>query len=678
VNFDIKRICDFSHISKRQGTDVVCYTKPLDSLKGWNDHFFWIDAFACLALFPWHNGKSVLRDVIPKSSEFSLEHYATLVAYLAPFHKNRFVILYPNYRSYKVAPDRSLSELEASVDKIFDKRGNGEQAEQGDSASGGHGVGIDVVAKTIVEDKLRDDYGAPGGPIVGGKYQSLIHRLFFGAVQNAEVRGGIMPTLTFVSFSVSITPEREEGDHIELLAGANLQAIGAPQRFIISSDSSNHSGVNIAEAEVDSVVRTSMPIIRSATTTTPTADPAAISKEKLVGSSVFGADSSSAGERHPIFGGFFDCSCSDFLIGEAEAAKTIRLRAEISKLEVTALNERNTILEKERNALYVKVTDLQAVVVSKDRELIDFAAQLTSIKSHNDNLANQVSSSELKEKLSNNENLTERLEEFQDAQLKVINDKFDKLCADFVEVTFHLEERIAVGKAIEKSMQDGLADGIIHGREELKSNKDASIEAVMNIMRLEEHLAARLGLNESQPHADQLMVPIHHFPDKTVVGASALSLALDVLDARVRRIRENIMIHRSLFQDAYVPLAEPLSAAALIGMEDDYRVMSTDDQSTVNESVVDKDVNPFPNVRRSCFPSQSLSLYAPFPSAFVTSYGPSYLGSSFHVSFAWLASFLRMTASVSYVNENGMSPLLEFIIVRCDLIFPRGHWFADV
>nr|GFD44745.1 hypothetical protein [Tanacetum cinerariifolium] len=37
---------------------------------------------------------------------------------------------------------------------------------------------------------------------------------------------------------------------------------------------------------------------------------------------------------------------------------------------------------------------------------------------------------------------------------------------------------------------------------ELKANKDASIEVVMNILRLEEHLAARLGLNESQPHAD--------------------------------------------------------------------------------------------------------------------------------------------------------------------------------
>nr|GFC46387.1 hypothetical protein [Tanacetum cinerariifolium] len=33
-----------------------------------------------------------------------------------------------------------------------------------------------------------------------------------------------------------------------------------------------------------------------------------------------------------------------------------------------------------------------------------------------------------------------------------------------------------------------------------------------------------------------------------------------------RRIKENIMSHGSLFQDVFVPLAEPLSAAALTGM----------------------------------------------------------------------------------------------------------------
>nr|GFA39109.1 nonaspanin [Tanacetum cinerariifolium] len=105
-----------------------------------------------------------------------------------------------------------------------------------------------------------------------------------------------------------------------------------------------------------------------------------------------------------------------------------------------------------------------------------------------------------------------------------------------------LKEKLsAVSKAIEKDMQYGLAVGITHGRKgraltdvaahnpsakadyvsalqqllnvnfpllaELKTNKDTSIEALMNILRLEEHLAERLGLNKSQPHADQLMVP---------------------------------------------------------------------------------------------------------------------------------------------------------------------------
>nr|GEU33785.1 cellulose synthase-like protein H1 [Tanacetum cinerariifolium] len=51
-----------------------------------------------------------------------------------------------------VAPDRSSGELEASVEKLFGEGGSGEQAKQGDFASGGHGVGIDVVVETSVED----------------------------------------------------------------------------------------------------------------------------------------------------------------------------------------------------------------------------------------------------------------------------------------------------------------------------------------------------------------------------------------------------------------------------------------------------------------------------------------------------------------------------------------------
>ncbi|GKC46989.1 retrovirus-related pol polyprotein from transposon TNT 1-94 [Tanacetum coccineum] len=77
-----------------------------------------------------------------------------------------------------------------------------------------------------------------------------------------------------------------------------------------------------------------------------------------------------------------------------------------------------------------------------------------------------------------------------------------------------------------------------------------------------------------------------------------------------------------------------------------------------------RNAEPFPNVddaelnipqrfakifglglRGSCFPSQSLNLYAPFPSASITSYGPSHLRPIFPVSSAWLTSLLRYTRS---------------------------------
>nr|GEY59332.1 transposase (putative), gypsy type [Tanacetum cinerariifolium] len=73
--------------SKRSDNDVVCYTKPIDSLKHWNDHFFWVDSFACPASFPWHTEKNVSRDPFPKSTVFNADDYAILVAHPAPFWK---------------------------------------------------------------------------------------------------------------------------------------------------------------------------------------------------------------------------------------------------------------------------------------------------------------------------------------------------------------------------------------------------------------------------------------------------------------------------------------------------------------------------------------------------------------------------------------------------------------
>ncbi|GKG03115.1 hypothetical protein Tco_0310751, partial [Tanacetum coccineum] len=148
-----------------------------------------------------------------------------------------------------------------------------------------------------------------------GKSRSAVQRLLIGAVLNADVKGEAIPTLTFVTSSVSATPEREGRDHTDSVVGPNLRTISTPQRFVISSDSSYHSGANVVKAEVDSLIRSSVLVMIVVTTVTSTVSPALVVKEKPVKHSLFSTDSSSAGGADPNTGVFLDLSGSDFLVG---------------------------------------------------------------------------------------------------------------------------------------------------------------------------------------------------------------------------------------------------------------------------------------------------------------------------------------------------------------------------
>ncbi|GJZ03919.1 hypothetical protein Tco_0537194 [Tanacetum coccineum] len=716
-----------------------------------------------------------------------------------------------------VAPARAESELDASVDRLFDEGGSGTQAEQGDSAGGGRDEQDIVIQSvvTVVTTAVEDDHETLSGASVGGKSKSVVQQLLVGAVQNVVVRGEPIPTLPFVTSSVSVTLEREEEDHTNSLAGANLRTVGAPQRFVISLDSSHHSGANIAEAEADSFIRPSVPLMTMTTSVTSTVDPTTTSKEKLVESSVFG-DGSSSGADH-IVGGFSGLTGSDFIVGgirtvvspdtdiqkvyvpqwsvtngsrlddgrtcremvdefapprffasirgmehdqlftefnvgaarqmslsaevrmrdefnirekrrlsavveeknlllktrdeevanlkaqllvkEAEATEAIHLRAEVQTLAY-----RNIVLEREKGELDIKVADLAATIKVREQEVADLDAMVTFVKFHNDNLTDQVhkletSSTVLQDKVTTHDNFVGQLEKFQDDRIREMNENFNKLDTDLVELILHLEERFyphllttifgrrwllthglelaiakclnsteylsslgaAIGKAVEKGIQEGLSAGITHGAAgrvltdvaaynpsaeadylfalqhlqsvnfslilELKSNKDASIDTIMNLIRLEDSLVERLNLAESQPHVDQLMVPIHHSPDQTVVGATSLSFSLDVSHNRVRRIKENIANNRSALRDVFVSLAEPLSIVALEGTAgtfvttpgtttalsvtfasistippistDDYEVVHTDGQEGTDvdgQTCTGADANPFPSI----------------------------------------------------------------------------------
>ncbi|GKD94512.1 hypothetical protein Tco_1374349, partial [Tanacetum coccineum] len=244
-----------------------------------------------------------------------------------------------------VAPGRAESELETSVDKLFDKGGSGNQTEHGGSAGSGRGADIQLVSEatnTIAEDvaplqptrqrkrktlvvgageashppkKLREDHGTLSEPFIAGKSRSAVQRLLVGAVLNDDVRGEAIPTLPFVTSFVSTTPEREGGDHTDSVVGPNLRTISAPQRFVIYSDFSHHYGANVAKVEVDSLVRSSVPVMTVVTTFTLTVGPALVVKEKPIKPYLFSADSSLVGRADPNTGVFSDLSGSDFLVG---------------------------------------------------------------------------------------------------------------------------------------------------------------------------------------------------------------------------------------------------------------------------------------------------------------------------------------------------------------------------
>ncbi|GJY93556.1 hypothetical protein Tco_0509338 [Tanacetum coccineum] len=180
-----------------------------------------------------------------------------------------------------------------------------------------HGTGeMDLLSFVRTASYEAKDHGILVGTSVAGKSMPAIQLSLTGAVQNAAVRSEPVPSLPFVTSSVSTMPEHEDERHTDTLAGANLQTVTAPQRFVIFSDSSHHSGTHIAETEADSLIRSSAPAMTTATTVTVTAGATTVVKETVVKPSWFATGSSSVGGTKPLLGGFSDLIGSDFLVGD--------------------------------------------------------------------------------------------------------------------------------------------------------------------------------------------------------------------------------------------------------------------------------------------------------------------------------------------------------------------------
>nr|GEW12223.1 ribonuclease H-like domain-containing protein [Tanacetum cinerariifolium] len=828
--------------SKRPGSDTVCYTKPLDLLKNWNDRFFWVDAFACPASFPWNTSKGVPKDPFPKSFEFNAEHFATFVALPAPFRKypeaficlvgiSRYYIMdedaYPGFLGdndeemdllsfirtadptkvrvaerqrveneprllestvgrvvplIPIALARASNELEASVDKLFDEGASGD------------GQGTDIQRVAVTTDTIMKDV-APLQPRRQRKRKIVVANA--SGPSHPPKKGEPITTLPFVTSSVSATPECEDKSPADSVTVLNRRTIGAPQRSSAPTIATVTTVTAAIDADATAARAHVAPFLfgvgSSSTVYVPRwsatngfgLDDIRICREMLdefalpnFFASVRGMDHDqlftefNVGAARQIYLNAEVRMCAEYnirekrnlraiideqaellkvkdgeieslkgklLLKEAEAAKAIRLRAEVFKFEaaeqslrgeVGVLRDQSAALEREKNELSVKVTDLSASVKVKEQEVADLDAQVTAVKLQNDNLVDQVheleiSSARLQEKVAAYEDFIGQLKKFQDKKLEEVNEKFNKLCADFVDMSLHLEEKFyqhllstiygrrwlltygmelavvkclnsteylsalgaAISKAVEKGMQEGLSDGIPCGAEGRKFADVAAynpsaeadyLSALQHLQNVNFSLIAELKSNKDA----SLMVPIHHSPDQRVVGASAFPFL------------GGMKCTSGSTHDTTTTLPVTFVSTSTISpiSTDDYEVAHADGQGVADvpcsrkgvSIAVSKPVCSF----AQCFRDFVWSLALRFKLASVfrmacfvvpvdkvswTKVEVQTDAQDFIILTISTSAVLKVgmpisagiTASAPYVNENGVSPLLDLIMMRC-------------
>ncbi|GKB17581.1 hypothetical protein Tco_0851504 [Tanacetum coccineum] len=295
---------------------------------------------------------------------------------------------------------------------------------------------------------------------------------------------------------------------------------------------------------------------------------------------------------------------------EAEATEAISLRGQLTALEAAdasksaelrALKEKDFALEGEKNALCERVEALESAAASK--EVAKLTADLSGFQLSRDELNSKVASLEserdcLVTQRSSLESAFEffkgQVEKMQDEQVGVLIDRVAAIDSDLMEMALHMDAEFyprylttiagrrwllnrglklvlskclsspeylsamgeAIGRAIDKGMQDGLA---------AEAHKDASMADIMDLLRLESPTVETSEAHPPQPSLDELMILIHRLEDQVVIGETSLAFSLEVAHNRIQRLRGDATALRLSLTDSIQPLVEPLSSRVLTG-----------------------------------------------------------------------------------------------------------------
>ncbi|GJR64153.1 hypothetical protein Tco_0010218 [Tanacetum coccineum] len=137
--------------SKRGGVgDPCCYSKKFDSLKNWNNRFFWIDASVCPLSTSWFNGTFVVKDPLPVDEAVDLPCVELL-------NENRTLIRkYPETFLCFLVLSRSFTETDVRPTLLHD---NDEEMGLLDFVKSADPFKVKVGEQTLAENELNVNSG---------------------------------------------------------------------------------------------------------------------------------------------------------------------------------------------------------------------------------------------------------------------------------------------------------------------------------------------------------------------------------------------------------------------------------------------------------------------------------------------------------------------------------------
>ncbi|GKA40312.1 putative reverse transcriptase domain-containing protein [Tanacetum coccineum] len=358
----------------------------------------------------------------------------------------------------------------------------------------------------------------------------------------------------------------------------------------------------------------------------------------------------------------------------AETAEVVRLRGQVSALTGEVLVLKSTITQKDTDIslLDSRATYLKSALDDSKAACAEAGSLITSLTSERDRLTSEVSTlhtafQDFKEKAKAQRRwfLTHGI------QLAVLK------CFKSPEYQGILGH--ALGRAVDFGMQEGLEAGYEHevagtplsvveaynpeaastsyldavkALEDvdfplvnlLKSKKDARMDEVLDCFILDGPLADLPEVAHLQPCLKQLSVPIHHSDHKAIVEETSLSFALLNVHSRAEGAKKHAAALRQLMMEI---VSSPLSSQTWVG--------------ETSTSAAPLSVEDFDEIDTN----EALGSVVAIPK-FTFKASSFFVGSTSIVRSVGMPIFAGITTSVPYVSENGVSPLLDFIIVRWD------------